>query len=210
MTITVAKESEGKLRHILQAPLKNQTALSNFKIHLAAHHIRKGGVIAYPTEAVYGLGCDPFNGGAVLRLLELKHRPWDKGLIVIAADFSQIKPFVQPLTATQRQRLQQSWPGPATWLIPAKPNLPPWITGKHHSIALRITSHPIANALCKAVGHPIISTSANISQDAPAKSPLTVRRYFPGKLDYILSGPLGNLDKPTPITDLITGQTIRT
>jgi len=183
--------------------------LSEFNIHLAAHHIRQGGVIAYPTEAVYGLGCDPFNSAAVLRLLTLKQRAVGKGVILIAADFSQIESFIQPLTATQRQRLLQSWPGPATWLIPASPDVPRWIVGDHACIALRIPAHPIANALCKAVGHAVVSTSANVSQQTPARSPLAVRRYFKDQLDYILSGPLGQLDKPTPITDLITGRTVR-
>jgi L-threonylcarbamoyladenylate synthase len=184
-------------------------ASSGFKIHLAAHHIRRGGIIAYPTEAVYGLGCDPFNGAAVLRLLELKKRLINKGLIIIAADFAQIEPFILPLLPPQLSQLQQSWPGPATWLIPAKPNLPRWILGEHRRIALRLTAHPVAHALCKAAGHAIVSTSANVSRQPPAKSPLTVRRYFHDQLDYILTGPLGGLDKPTPITDLLTGQPIR-
>jgi L-threonylcarbamoyladenylate synthase len=176
---------------------------------LAARYIRQGGVIAYPTEAVYGLGCDPLNGATVARLLTLKQRSPHKGLIIIAADLSQIEPFILPLTADQRSRLQHTWPGPATWLVPAKPDIPRWIVGHHDRVAVRVTAHPMASALCKAVGHAIISTSANVSQQTPAKSPLTVRRYFDDRLDYILSGPLGPLNKPTPITDLISGQSIR-
>lgn len=183
--------------------------MTEFKIGLAAHYIRQGGIIAYPTEAVYGLGCDPFNGEAVLRLLSLKQRSWEKGLIIIASDTTQIAPFIAPLSASHQSRLQQSWPGPTTWLIPANPHLPRWITGKFHQIALRVTAHPVANALCKAVGHAIISTSANISQQPPAKSALRVRQYFDDQLDYILSGPLGSLQKPTTIKDLVTDQTIR-
>jgi L-threonylcarbamoyladenylate synthase len=184
-------------------------ALSDFKLHLAAHHIRRGGIVAYPTEAVYGLGCDPFNGEAVLRLLALKQRPVAKGLIVIAADFAQIEPFILPLSPAQLHKLHQSWPGPTTWLIPAKPNLPRWIVGDHNRIALRITAHPIAKALCEAADQAIISTSANVSQRPPAKSPLGVRRYFNDRLTYILTGPVGGLNKPTPITDLVTGQAVR-
>lgn len=183
--------------------------MSHFKLNLAAHFIRHGGIVAYPTEAVYGLGCDPFNANAVLNLLALKQRPVDKGLILIAAGFAQIEPFIVPLTTAQKQRLKKTWPGPTTWLIPASPSVPKWITGKHNSIALRITAHPMARALCQKVGHAIVSTSANLSQHAPAKTSLTIRRYFHNDLDYILTGPLGGLDKPTAIKDLITGINLR-
>ena len=183
--------------------------MRHFKLNLAAHFIEQGGVVAYPTEAVYGLGCDPYNADAVLRLLDLKQRPVDKGVILIAASFSQIEPFIVPLSAAQKQKLANSWPGPTTWLLPANHSVPRWITGKHDSIALRITAHPIANALCQKVGHAIVSTSANISRRAPAKTPLTIRRDFHNNLDYILTATLGGLDKPTVIKDLITGESLR-
>ncbi|WP_455210782.1 L-threonylcarbamoyladenylate synthase [Kaarinaea lacus] len=183
--------------------------MSDFKLRLAARCILQGGIVAYPTEAVYGLGCDPLNAGAVLRLLALKQRSVDKGVILIAADYSQIEPFIMPLTASQRQLLNNTWPGPVTWLLPAQTSVPQWITGKHERIAIRITAHPLAKALCETVGQAIVSTSCNISQQPPAKTPLTIRRYFHNTLDYILTGPLGGLDKPTIIKDLITGSTVR-
>ena len=183
--------------------------MSHFKLRLAARCIRQGGIIASPTEAVYGLGCDPYNAAAVLRLLALKHRPADKGVILIAANFAQIQPWIQPLSKQQKRRLDQSWPGPTTWLLPASPAVPVWIRGKHDRIALRITAHPLAKALCETTGSAIVSTSANISQQNPAKSVMSVRRYFADRLDFILAGPLGGLAKPTTIKDLITGETTR-
>lgn len=183
--------------------------MSRFHLHLAARYIRNGGVVAYPTEAVYGLGCDPFNADAVLRLLAFKRRSVDKGLILIAADFAQLEPLVAPLTAEQHRMLQTTWPGPTTWLLPAQASVPGWITGKHDCVALRITAHPLAKALCSAVGYPIVSTSANISRQPAARTPLTIRRYFNDRLDYILTGSLGGRDKPTVIRDLVTGKTLR-
>jgi L-threonylcarbamoyladenylate synthase len=183
--------------------------LSRFKLNLAARYIRQGGIVAYPTEAVYGLGCDPLNADAVLRLLALKQRSMDKGIILIASTIKQIEPFILPLTTQHKQLLDKTWPGPITWLLPAQPSAPQWITGKHDQIALRVIAHPLAKALCETVGHAIVSTSANISQRPPAKTPLAIRRYFHNALDYILTGPLGNLDKPTEIRDLITGDSIR-
>jgi len=155
------------------------------------------------------LGCDPLNGDAVLRLLALKQRSVDKGVILIAANYAQIEPFIAPLTAKQRQLLLKSWPGPITWLLPAQTAVPRWIIGNHDKIAIRLTAHPLAKALCETAGQAIVSTSANISQHPPAKTPLTVRRYFHNALDYILTGSLGGLDKPTAIRDLSTGARLR-
>ncbi|MGD8591712.1 MAG: L-threonylcarbamoyladenylate synthase [Gammaproteobacteria bacterium] len=183
--------------------------MSDFKLRLAARCILDGGIVAYPTEAVYGLGCDPFNGDAVHRLLTLKQRSVDKGVILIAANYAHIEPFIEPLTAKQLKFLHTTWPGPTTWLLPAQSSAPQWITGKHDQIAIRITAHPLAKALCETVGQAIVSTSANISNQPPAKTPLAIRRYFHNALDYILTGSLGNLDKPTPIKDLLTGHSIR-
>jgi L-threonylcarbamoyladenylate synthase len=188
--------------------------LRTFNLRLAARCIRRGGIVAYPTEAVYGLGCDPLNAAAVLRLLTIKGRTMDKGVILIAANFAQIQPFISPLTAEQKQQLDNTWPGPTTWLLPANPAVPKWICGEHNRpqgnrIALRITAHPLAKALCETTGHAIVSTSANVSSQPPAKSALTVRRYFGDQLDFILTGALGGLSKPTTIKDLITGKTTR-
>ncbi|HSO78728.1 MAG TPA: Sua5/YciO/YrdC/YwlC family protein, partial [Chromatiaceae bacterium] len=104
------------------------------RLRLAAHWIKAGGVVAYPTEAVYGLGCDPWNGAATRRILTLKQRPESKGLIVIAADFSQLTPFVVPLEAERMAVILASWPGPNTWLLPARPEVPPWLRGEHETL----------------------------------------------------------------------------
>lgn len=182
---------------------------ASWHIANAARRVRAGGVIAYPTEAVYGLGCDPEDGAAVLRLLELKERAIGKGLILIASQFAALQRYLAPIDAMQLKKLQRSWPGPVTWVLPARPATPVWLRGRHSTLAVRVTAHPIAAALCNACGGVLVSTSANISKRPPARSALGVRRRFGTCLDYIVNGPLGGLDKPTPIYDAATGRVVR-
>ena len=178
-------------------------------LDLARHALASGGVVAYPTEAVWGLGCEPLNRHAVTRLLALKRRPKLKGLILIAADFAQVEPFTTEKGIALRKRALETWPGPATWLFPAADAVPDWLRGKHDTIALRVTAHPVAAALCREYGGAIVSTSANIAGHAPARSALAVRRRFDGTLDFVLPGDTGGLERPTPIRDLATGKLLR-
>ena len=179
-----------------------------FALRRAAEILHRGGVIAYPTEAVYGLGCDPLNQGAVEHVLAIKQRPVEKGLILIASRFEQLTPYVQPQPPEIRQRLDESWPGPITWLLPARPATPRWLRGDHPSIAVRVTAHPLAAALCEAFGGPIVSTSANPAGRPPARSPLQARIRCPG-VDLIMHGATGPLARPTPIRDAVTGKVLR-
>ena len=184
-------------------------SLSPWHLRQAAHIIHRGGVIAYPTEAVFGLGCDPLNPEAVFRLLDIKQRPAEKGLILIAANLDQLAPFIAPLSEADLKRLQATWPGPNTWLLPARPETPHWLRGNHETIAVRVTAHPIASALCRVANQAIISTSANLAGHRPALNMLGVQRQFHNQLDMILNGPLGKESKPTAIRDLSTDQLTR-
>lgn len=175
----------------------------------AAQRLRTGGIVAYPTEAVYGLGCDPRNRKAFSRLLALKGRPETKGVILIAADQEQLSPFMAPLTDAAQARLQKSWPGPVTWLVPAANDTPSWLTGGRDSIAVRVTAHPPAAALCRAFGGALVSTSANRSSETPAKTITDLQTSFGSALDFIVDGPLGDLEQPTKICDVRTGAIIR-
>ena len=180
-----------------------------FQTRRAAAVLRAGGVIAYPTEAVYGLGCDPMDAAAVMRILELKKRPWQKGLILIASDQQQLLPFIQPPSPELQAQLNQTWPGPVTWLLPARPEVPHWLRGEHHSIAVRVTAHPGTRALCEQFGGAIVSTSANPASAEPARSPLKVRQYFGDGLGLILHGQLGGRAKPSEIRDASSGRVVR-
>ena len=167
-----------------------------------------GGVIACPTEAVWGLGCDPWNAPAVERLLDLKQRPMAKGLILVAADISQFSDLLYDLPKDWQAQLEASWPGPNTWLVPHGGRLPGWITGQHASVALRVTDHPLLRKLCAQTG-PLVSTSANPSGRPAARSRLRVQQYFGDRLDAVLNGPLGGRLSPRTIRDLATGAVLR-
>jgi L-threonylcarbamoyladenylate synthase len=184
--------------------------MNTWHISQAARVVRQGGVIAYPTEAVWGLGCDPFNASAVERLLLLKRRPVEKGVILIAASLSQVAPLIDPLTAEEKERLSATWPGPYTWLLPDPHEwVPNWIKGKHSEVAVRISDHPLVRALCTAVDGPLVSTSANPGGAAPAKSLWEVNAYFGSRLDYKVDGKLGGLGRPTRIQSLQGSKIIR-
>ncbi|MFO8156223.1 MAG: L-threonylcarbamoyladenylate synthase [Pseudomonadota bacterium] len=175
----------------------------------AAHALAAGGVVAYPTEAVFGLGCDPDNPDAVARLLALKRRPWRKGLILLAADLDQLRPYLAPLTPELEARLMASWPGPHTWLVPAARGLSRWLRGEHPTLAVRVSAHPPAAALARAFGKPVISTSANRAGRPPLDTADAVRRTFGARLDHVLSGPTGGQARPTAIRDLVSGEVVR-
>jgi len=168
-----------------------------------------GGVVAYPTEAVYGLGCDPFDAGAIARLLAMKGRAADKGLILIAADFEQIAGLIEEPDGTVRARLQASWPGFVTWVLPARDYVPQWLTGCHRGLAVRVTAHPVAAELCHQFGGPLVSTSANPTGRRPARDALTVRRYFGSTLGYVVGGRVGGATSPSQIRDGLTGEVLR-
>lgn len=181
---------------------------SRWQLQQAARKIRLGGVLACPTEAVWGLSCDPWNQQAVQRILELKQRPVHKGLILVAADISQFAWLLQDLSPAQRQLLQTSWPGPNTWLVPHHDRIPPWISGRHPGVALRVSDHPLLQALCRLTG-PLVSTSANPAGRPAATSRLRVEQYFHRRLDALLNAPLGQRTQPSTIRDLLSGRVLR-
>jgi L-threonylcarbamoyladenylate synthase len=175
----------------------------------AAVAVRSGGVIAYPTEAVYGLGCDPLEHRAVERIFALKGRDPAKGLILIASRMEQLLPFMAPLSQDILKKLEASWPGPVTWVVPAAESLPFWLSGGRETLAVRVTAHPIASALCESAGMALVSTSANKSGLAPARTALAVRAQFGGRVDAVLPGLVGGLAKPTEIREVLTGKVLR-
>lgn len=178
------------------------TMLSHFQLSQAKHVILDGGVIAYPTEAVYGLGCDPFNAKAVMRILNIKRRPVEKGLIIIASRFEQLEPFIKPLTAAQKKKVMASWPGPNTWLLPASDDCPVWLRGSHETIACRVTEHPVVRQLCDAAGMAIVSTSANRADHEPATTAQQIRLHMGSEIDLIISAPTGGRKTPSTIRSL--------
>lgn len=171
--------------------------------------LRRDGIVAYPTEAVYGLGCDPANADAVARLLELKQRPASKGLILIAADDAALRPWLAPIDADTEARIRPTWPGPTTWLLPAAEDCPAILRGDHETLAVRVTAHPVAAALCRAWGGALVSTSANLSGGDPVRDADAARKLFGASVDTVVEGEVGERERPTPIRDARTGRTLR-
>lgn len=172
--------------------------------------LRQSAVIAYPTEAVFGLGCDPDSEAAVMQLLALKRRPVDKGLILIAADYLQLTPYIadEQLSPQQKERMFSHWPGPVTWVLPARQDTPRWLTGRFSSLAVRVSDHPDVVALCRAFAKPLVSTSANLSGLPPCRNVAEVLAQF-GEDFPVLAGETGGRQNPSEIRDVLTGELIR-
>jgi len=183
--------------------------MSSHQINEAVRILQQGGVIAYPTEAVYGLGCDPANHQAVERLLAIKQRSWEKGLILLAADFQQLHAYLAEIEPALKASVLATWPGPVTWLWPTKPAVSRLLRGIHETIAVRVTAHPLAAALCRAFGGPVVSTSANLSGEQPIRTAEDVRVHLGDQLDYVLEGQVGELARPSEIRDVLSGKIIR-
>jgi L-threonylcarbamoyladenylate synthase len=177
----------------------------------AVEALRSGGVVAYPTEAVYGLGCDPRQRAAFDKLFALKQRPPTHGVLLIGADFEQVAPYIDLMAtpAAAIERARATWPGPHTWIFPRAAVTPAWLVGAHAGIALRVTAHPLAAALCRAFGGALVSTSANRHGEPPARDADGVRAIFGARVDAILQGDIGGLERPTPIRDAISGDFLR-
>jgi len=175
-----------------------------------ANIIQEGGVVAYPTEGVFGLGCDPQNAEAIQKILKLKQRPIEKGLILLASERSQLSPYLSSLPDQLEKQLTDTWPGPVTWILPCPSAISRLIRGDHKSIACRVSAHEHANSLAKACGHPIISTSANPAGAEPARTTADVLAYFASsELDAIFDQAVGNNVNPTEIRDGLSGKIIR-
>lgn len=180
-------------------------------VDAAAALMRSGGVLAYPTEAVYGLGCDPHNHDAFERLFALKQRPPTQGVLLIGAEFAQVEAYIDlaAVPAEVLAQVRESWPGPNTWIFPRSTRVPDWVAGAHAGIALRVTAHEPAAALCRAYGAALVSTSANPHGEPPARSAAMAEGYFGEALEGVLDAPVGGQQRPTVIRDALTGAIIR-
>jgi len=173
-----------------------------------AAHLKRGGLVAYPTESCYGLGCDPANRLAVLRILKLKRRPQRKGLILIASHYHQVARYVQPLTLAEQTRLQHDGAQAVTYLLPVRHSAPRWLRGEHDTLAVRLTAHPMAKQLCRSAGSALVSTSANRSGQRPAKTYAECGKLF-GKKVWVLPGRVGKRKQPSTIRAWSDGRILR-
>ncbi len=181
--------------------------MNRWSVHRAVLALRQGGLIAYPTEAVWGLGCDPANPEALTRLLQLKRRPWHKGLILIASHWTQLQAWVaspQPPASAA-----QDWPGHVTYLLPAAAHVPALLRGRHRTLAVRVSAHPGVRQLCDAFGGALVSTSANRHGHPTGRNLTQLRHQLGPEVDYYLNGKLGNAGRASRIIDPVSGRTLR-
>ena len=183
----------------------------DLSINEAATVLQTGGVVAYPTEGVWGLGCDPRDQEAVLRLLAIKQRTVDKGLILIASHLDQLRPFldIAAMPIDNLAAVLASWPGPHTWIMPASSDAPQWITGVHAGIAVRISAHAPVIELCNAFGGALVSTSANLSGQPAPRTRMGLDPVLLRQVEGVLHGETGGRSAPTVIHDAITGAALR-
>lgn len=167
----------------------------------------RGGVIAYPTEGVFGLGCLPDDRPALLRLLDIKRRDANKGLILIAAHAHQFDGWI---TLPAGKSLPEPDPThPITWIVPPGPCVTDLLRGEHENIAVRITTNPVAKALCLAADSPLVSTSANLSGRPTARNRFVLQRQFADVVDYVVPGDCGPASGPSEIRDLASNEILR-
>lgn len=173
--------------------------------------IVQGGVIAYPTEAVYGLGCDPDNDQAIEALLAVKQRPWQKGLILVASSLDQLLPYIDitQLTEEQLAFAQSKWPGPFTFVMPVHSHVSRKLRGEFDSIAVRVSAHPVVRELCDTLNKPLVSTSANLAGEPPVVSSVHIIADFSDKIAALVLGDLGQQAQPSTIIDARSGQILR-
>lgn len=191
------------------APTDAAPPLLTPDIETVARCARDGGVVAYPTEAVFGLGCRPDVPPAIERILALKGRSAAKGLIVVTDTLDRLRPWLAPLPAERQAEVDASWPGPVTWLLPVTPDCSPLLCGEHGSLAVRVTAHPATRALCAAADSALVSTSANRAGEAPCRDcDCVASRLGPG-IDAILQADCGGRTAPSAIRDARDGRWLR-
>jgi L-threonylcarbamoyladenylate synthase len=183
--------------------------MDNETLRKAVGVLQSGKIIAYPTEGMYGLGCDPFNKDAVVKLVKLKQRQLHKGLILVGYSFEQFKDLVQQVPEEALSVISKTWPGPITWVFPATENAPKWITGNHHSVAIRISVHPVVQGLCRNFNKPIVSTSANLEGSTPIYKEDRLKKIFKNNIDMIVPGKICQEGASSEIRDVLTGKVIR-
>ena len=183
--------------------------VSEKELNQAVNAVLNGEIIAYPTESVFGLGCNPFDESAVMKLLNIKKRSAEKGLILIASHVQQILPLINPITSNDLAKALKSWPGHHTWIFPKSKLVPTWISGQYTSIAIRVSNHPVVIQLCNKLNSPLVSTSANISKQGELTSIKNIKSIFGDKIGFYVNASTGEESNPSTIHDAHSNTIIR-
>lgn len=182
--------------------------LTSIEIKRAVQTLKEGGIIVYPTEGVYGVGCDPFNETAVLRLLKIKKRSVKKGVILVVSSWDQARDLIE-IDPLKNSLVKSHQSDPITWVFPATKKVPGWIVGDFKSVAIRCFLHSEAKRICQKFGGPIVSTSANTSMKPAVTRYEDLEKSLLDSVDFVVKGKTGGLKTPTPIYDAKTGNMLR-
>ncbi len=182
--------------------------MSPWALNRFAHAVSRGAIFGYPTDTIWGLGCHPLIADSVGRILQIKHRNPDKGLILLSSKIEYCLAYAE-LDSGQLESIHKPTDHPTTWLAPASEGCPAWIRGSYPTVAIRITNHPLLEFLCARLQAPIVSTSANRAGRATVRSSRQIRKQFGNELDFIVSGFATGSNKPSNIKSLLDKTTIR-
>ena len=182
--------------------------MSPWILNRYARAIARGAVFAYPTDTIWGFGCHPLIAASVARILAIKRRPVAKGLILLSSRLAYVEPYLA-VDAASRDALARPAAQPTTYLLPASPDCPVWLTGAHSTLAVRVTDHPLIERLCDAIEAPLVSTSANRAGGPTVRNALQARRRFGAELDFVVAGYAAGSGRPSRIKSLADGAIIR-
>ena len=174
----------------------------------AAAVIRKGGILLYPTDTIYGLGCDAYNAGAVERLFKVKRRPEKNRALVLAAGKTMLEALVEEMPDAALRLMEHFWPGPLTLIFRARVDLHASITGDDRKVGIRIPDNRFCLKLLNACGVPIVSTSANISGRPYTEEPETLKKLFLKDVDLMVDAGMLRGALPSTVVDVTSEQAV--
>ncbi len=184
--------------------------MSPWAINRLGKAILQGAIFAYPTDTIWGLGCHPLLTHSVTRILEIKQRPVEKGLILLGSSLDLFEPYIgDDITCEQVALLSKTTGHPVTWLVPASDHCPAWIRGHFPSVAIRITNHPLVGKICAQIRSPIVSTSANRVGSTTVRNVWQAHQQFIEQVDFIVSGFGPGTNCASEIKSLESGHTVR-
>lgn len=183
--------------------------MSPWALNRFVHTVSRGAIFGYPTDTVWGFGCHPLIASSVSRILQIKNRSPDKGLILLSSRIEYCSAYLG-VEADELESIRLPTERPTTWLVTASEFCPPWIHGIYPTVGIRITSHPLIQSICDGLQAPIVSTSANRRGKATARTSFQMRKQFSSELDFIVNGFATGSHQPSEIKSLTSGTILRT
>lgn len=179
----------------------NSKKLEKEKIKTAASILRRGGLVAFPTDTVYGLAADATNSRAVKKIYKVKKRPLSSPLPILIAEKKDLKKYASQISPDAKRLADKFWPGPLTLILKKKKVISNIVTAGKNSVGIRVPKNSVALAIIRALGRPLVGTSANISYKRSPTTANSVKKYLNNKIDLILDGGKTKIGKESTILD---------